>query len=186
MAASKFQIVRKCQVCGEEFMAKVLAYMRIHRTVIDLILLAYLSNSIAVLRFKTIKFLHLFRFFRSLGTKRIEFHKFLFAHSYLVSTEIDVRNLPFAYKPVKSKTTDTKQGVCLRYLDEVLLLWNGFDHLVKKFVSFLLVMPTLPCCLGTFGRTIPGLYGLIPTRQIGNYVYVPKKEIDNLYKGAKQ
>ena len=25
----------------------------------------------------------------------------------------------------------------------------------------------------------------IPTRQIGNYVYVPKKEIDNLYKGAK-
>ena len=26
----------------------------------------------------------------------------------------------------------------------------------------------------------------IPTRQIGNYVYVPKKEIDNLYKGAKQ
>ena len=26
----------------------------------------------------------------------------------------------------------------------------------------------------------------IPTRQIGNFVYVPKKEIDNLYKGAKQ
>ena len=25
----------------------------------------------------------------------------------------------------------------------------------------------------------------IPTRQIGNFVYVPKKEIDNLYKGAK-
>ena len=25
----------------------------------------------------------------------------------------------------------------------------------------------------------------IPTRQIGNYVYVPKKEIDNLYKGMK-
>ena len=25
----------------------------------------------------------------------------------------------------------------------------------------------------------------IPTRQIGNYVYVPKKEIDNLYKGVK-
>ena len=26
----------------------------------------------------------------------------------------------------------------------------------------------------------------IPTRQIGNYVYAPKKEIDNLYKGVKQ
>ena len=26
----------------------------------------------------------------------------------------------------------------------------------------------------------------IPTRQIGNFVYAPKKEIDNLYKGAKQ
>ena len=26
----------------------------------------------------------------------------------------------------------------------------------------------------------------IPTRQIGNFVYVPKKEIDNLYKGMKQ
>ena len=26
----------------------------------------------------------------------------------------------------------------------------------------------------------------IPTRQIGNYVYVPKKEIDNLYKGEKK
>lgn len=26
----------------------------------------------------------------------------------------------------------------------------------------------------------------IPTRQIGNYVYVPKKEIDDLYKGARQ
>lgn len=26
----------------------------------------------------------------------------------------------------------------------------------------------------------------IPTRQIGNFVYVPKKEIDNLYKGVKQ
>ncbi len=25
----------------------------------------------------------------------------------------------------------------------------------------------------------------IPTRYIGNYVYAPKKEIDNLYKGAK-
>lgn len=25
----------------------------------------------------------------------------------------------------------------------------------------------------------------IPTRQIGNYVYVPKKEIDNLYKDIK-
>ena len=27
-------------------------------------------------------------------------------------------------------------------------------------------------------------YG-IPTRQIGNYVYVPKSEIDNLYKNGK-
>ena len=27
-------------------------------------------------------------------------------------------------------------------------------------------------------------YG-IPTRQIGNYVYVPKSEIDNLYKHGK-
>lgn len=26
----------------------------------------------------------------------------------------------------------------------------------------------------------------IPTRQIGNFVYVPKKDIDNLYKGVKQ
>ena len=26
----------------------------------------------------------------------------------------------------------------------------------------------------------------IPTRQIGNFVYAPKKEIDNLYKGIKQ
>ena len=26
----------------------------------------------------------------------------------------------------------------------------------------------------------------IPTRQIGNFVYVPKKEIDNLYKGVKR
>ena len=26
----------------------------------------------------------------------------------------------------------------------------------------------------------------IPTRQIGNFVYVPKKEIDNLYKGMKR
>ena len=26
----------------------------------------------------------------------------------------------------------------------------------------------------------------IPTRQIGNFVYAPKKEIDNLYKGAKK
>jgi excisionase family DNA binding protein len=26
----------------------------------------------------------------------------------------------------------------------------------------------------------------IPTRQIGNFVYVPKKEIDELYKGAKK
>ncbi|KAA5378874.1 DNA-binding protein, partial [Phocaeicola dorei] len=26
----------------------------------------------------------------------------------------------------------------------------------------------------------------IPTRQIGNFVYVPKKEIDSLYKGRKQ
>ena len=26
----------------------------------------------------------------------------------------------------------------------------------------------------------------IPTRQIGNFVYVPKKEIDNLYKGMKK
>lgn len=26
----------------------------------------------------------------------------------------------------------------------------------------------------------------IPTRQIGNFVYAPKKEIDNLYKGMKR
>ncbi len=25
----------------------------------------------------------------------------------------------------------------------------------------------------------------IPSRQIGNYVYVPKQEIDNLYKSVK-
>ena len=95
--------------------------MRVHRAVIDLIFFAYLSNRIAILRFEAIKFLHLLRLVRSLRAKRIEFHQFLFAHSDLVCTEIDMRNLPFAYKPVKSKTTDSKQSIRFCHLDIILL-----------------------------------------------------------------
>ena len=43
--------------------------------------------------------------------------------------------------------------------------------------------------LGPLGNEAAQLGGILvvdATRQIGNFVYVPKKEIDNLYKGVKR
>ena len=186
MAASKFQIKRKCPICGEEFMAKTIesfycspacskvAWKRKHdeeernkrldevvKTIPKDQELIKVSEAYALFGISRDT---LYRLIRkgsishvNLGTNQIRLNKKELMELYPLRPKATAKPKPI----VKLYSLEPKDCYTI---GEICKKFTVNDSTVYKHIR---------------------KYS-IPTRQIGNYVYVPKKEIDNLYKGAKQ
>ena len=186
MAASKFQIKRKCPICGEEFMAKTIesffcspacskvAWKRKHDEKERNKRLDEVVKSIP----KGQELIKVSEAYALFGISRDTLYRFIrkgsISHVNLGINQIRVnkKELMELY-PLRPKATAKPKPVVKLYslepkdcytIGEICKKFTVNDSTVYKHIR---------------------KYS-IPTRQIGNYVYVPKKEIDNLYKGAKQ
>ena len=186
MAASKFQIVRKCQVCGEEFMAKTIeswycspkcsktAWKRRHDEEERNKLLDKVVKTIP----KEQDFIKVTEAYALFGISRFTLYRLIrkgqISHINLGTNQIRVskEELMKLY-PLRPKATEKPKQVKKLYSLEPKDCYT-IGEISKKYK---VNDSTVYAHIRKYS---------IPTRQIGNYVYVPKKEIDNLYKGAKQ
>lgn len=186
MAASKFQIVRKCQVCGEEFMAKTIeswycsprcskiAWKRRH----DEEEINKLLDKVVETIPKEQDYIKVTEAYALFGISRFTLYRLIrkgqISHINLGTNQIRVskEELMKLY-PLRPKATDKPKQVKKLYSLEPKDCYT-IGEISKKYK---VNDSTVYAHIRKYS---------IPTRQIGNYVYVPKKEIDNLYKGAKQ
>lgn len=186
MAASKFQIIRKCQVCGEEFMAKTIeswycspkcsktAWKRRHDEDERNKLLDKVVKTIP----KEQDFIKVTEAYALFGISRFTLYRLIrkgqISHINLGTNQIRVskEELMKLY-PLRPKATEKPKQVKKLYSLEPKDCYT-IGEISKKYK---VNDSTVYAHIRKYS---------IPTRQIGNYVYVPKKEIDNLYKGAKQ
>ena len=173
MPAAKFEIKRKCQVCGQEFIAKTIeswycskrcsniAYKRRkdeekRNQRLDEIVKSipkhqdYIKVSEAYALFGISSHINL-------GTNQIRVSKEELLKLYPLRKKALAKPKPVA----KLYSLEPKDCYTIGEISKKFHLEDSTVYLhIRKYS--------------------------IPTRQIGNFVYVPKKEIDNLYKGMKQ
>ena len=186
MPAAKFEIKRKCQVCGQEFIAKTIeswycskrcsniAYKRRkdeekRNQRLDEIVKSipkhqdYIKVSEAYAMFGISK-----------DTLYRLIHKGTISHINLGTNQIRVsKEELLKLYPLRKKALTNPKPVAKLYSLEPKDCYT-IGEISKKFH---LEDSTVYLHIRKYS---------IPTRQIGNFVYVPKKEIDNLYKGMKQ
>ncbi len=186
MPAAKFQILRKCQICGEEFLAKTLdswncsprcsriaskrkkdeeeRQKRLDEVVKNLPKgQDFIKVSEAYALFGISRDT-LYRLIRkgaithiNLGTNQIRVSKTELMKLYPLRQKASTKKKPAA----KLYSLEPKDCYTIGQVTEKYRIHDStVYHHIRKYS--------------------------IPTRQIGNYVYVPKKEIDNLYKGVKK
>ena len=159
MPAAKFEIKRKCQVCGQEFIAKTIESW-------------YCSKRCSNIAYKRRKDeekrnQRLDEIVKSIP-KHQDYIKVSEAYALFgISKEL------LKLYPLRKKALAKPKPVAKLYSLEPKDCYT-IGEISKKFH---LEDSTVYLHIRKYS---------IPTRQIGNFVYVPKKEIDNLYKGMKQ
>lgn len=186
MPAAKFEIKRKCLICGQEFMAKTIksvycskqclnkAYKRRKKEEMINLKLDEIVKGIP----KDQYYIKVSEAYAMFGISRFTLyraiHKGTITHINLGTNQIRVnKNELLKLYPLRKKALAKSEPVAKLYsmepkdcytIGEVSEKFNLDDstvyHHIRKYS--------------------------IPTRQIGNFVYVPRKEIDNLYKGTEQ
>lgn len=185
MPAAKFEIIRKCKICGEEFLAKTIdswycskrcsriAWKRKDDERKRNLKLDEIVKSIPKKQdyIKATEAYALFGISRDTLYRLI--HKGTISHINLGTKQIRVskEELMKLY-PLRRKALDKPKTVAKIYRMEEKDCYT-IGEVSKKYK---LDDSTVYLHIRKYS---------IPTRQIGNYVYVPKKEIDNLYKGMK-
>ena len=183
MAAAKFQIKRKCQICGAEFIAKTIESV-------------YCSPKCSKIAWR-----------RKKAEEKVQMKLDAIVES--IPVDKDLITVPEAYAlfgiSKESLYRLIRKGI-------VPSVNTGIRQIRVSRAELEKLYPLRPKAL-TKSEPVSKLYSLepqdcytigeiaakfhlddstvylhirkysIPTRQIGNYVYVPKKEIDNLYKG---
>ena len=185
MPAAKFEIIRKCKICGEEFLAKTIdswyCSTRCSRTAWKRkddekkrnLKLDEIVKSIP----KKQDYIKVSEAYALLGISRDTLyrliHKGTISHINLGTKQIRVskEELMKLY-PLRRKALEKPKIVAKIYRMEEKDCYT-IGEVSKKYK---LDDSTVYLHIRKYS---------IPTRQIGNYVYVPKKEIDNLYKGMK-
>ncbi len=147
MPAAKFEIVRKCKICGEPFKAKTIESW-------------YCSPRCSKIAWKRT----LYRLIRKGVISSVNVGE--------RQTRVSKEELLKLY-PLRKKALAKPKPVAKLYSLEPKDCYT-IGEISKKFH---LEDSTVYLHIRKYS---------IPTRQIGNFVYVPKKEIDNLYKEMKQ
>lgn len=186
MPAAKFEITRKCEVCGELFLAKTIdsrycsprcSKIASKRRKVERekqLRLDEVVKRIPVSR----NYIIVTEAYAMFGISRDTVYRLIrkgIIHSVNTGqkqTRVDKEALMKMYPLRKTPTEKRKKVVPKLYSLEPEDCYTIGD-ISKKYH---LDESTVYLHIRRFS---------IPTRQIGNYVYVPKKEIDNLYKGMK-
>lgn len=185
MPAAKFQIIRKCPICGSEFMAKTIESL-------------YCSPKCSKIAWKRKHDDMLKQAKMDEAVKNIPESKDMITvpEAYLlfgISKETIYRQIQkgniTGVNAGKRMTLVSKSDLMKKYP-----LRPKATDVPKKPAKVFRLEPEDCYTIGEVGQK----YKLddstvylhvrkysIPTRQIGNYVYVPKSEIDELYKGMK-
>ena len=162
MPAAKFEIKRKCQVCGQEFIAKTIESWYCSKRCSNI---AYKRRKDEEKRNQRLdeivksipKHQDYIKVHINLGTNQIRVSKEELLKLYPLRKKALAKPKPVA----KLYSLDPKDCYTIGEISKKFHLEDSTVYLhIRKYS--------------------------IPTRQIGNFVYAPKKEIDNLYKGAKQ
>ena len=186
MPAAKFEIVRKCKVCGEPFKAKTIEswYCSPRRSKI-----AWKRNKDEELRMQKVDevvkkipkskdYITVPEAYALFGISKETLYR-LIRKSVISSVNVGERQTRVSKEellklyPLRKKALAKPKPVAKLYSLEPKDCYT-IGEISKKFH---LEDSTVYLHIRKYS---------IPTRQIGNFVYVPKKEIDNLYKGMKQ
>ena len=167
MAAAKFQITRKCKICGETFMAKTIESW-------------YCSPKCSRIAYKRRK-------------DEEERHKRLDAIVKQIPESRDYIKVSEAYA-LFDISRFTLYRLIRKGMIELMKMFPLRSEQIKKQKPKPKLYSLEPEDCYTINEMCEKYHMndstaylqirkySIPTRQIGNYVYVPKKEIDNLYK----
>ena len=185
MACAKFQIVRKCKVCGAEFVAKTveswyctprcgkIAWKRRKDESIKMQRLDKIVKSIPDCR----DYIKISEAYALFGISKYTVYRLIrkgaISHVNLGTNQIRVskQELMKLY-PLRPKATEPVKPLAKLYRMEPEDCYTVGD-VAKKYR---MDDSTVYLHIRKYS---------IPTRQIGNFVYVPKKEIDDLYKDIK-
>ena len=176
MPAAKFEIKRKCQICGEEFLAKTIESW-------------YCSPKCSKIAWKRRKD-------EEQRLQRLDevVKKIPKSKEYITVPEayalfgISKETLYRLIRKGTSPSVNAGERQTLLSKAELMKLYPPRKKALTKPKPVAKLYSLEPKDCYTIGETVYlhiRKYS-IPTRQIGNFVYVPKKEIDNLYKGVKR
>ena len=186
MPAAKFKIIRKCEVCGEEFYAKTLdsfycsprcskiAYKRRKAEEMQQQILDEMVKTIPEAReYITVTEAHaLFGISRNTVYRLIEKGRVAFFNTGKNQTRLKKDDLMKLYPLRETPLEGNKKTPRKKYSMEPEDCYTIGDISQK----YKLDESTVYKHIRKYS---------IPTRQIGNFVYVPKSEIDELYKGIQ-
>lgn len=183
MAVAKFRIVRKCPVCGKEFFAKTLesqycfpkcskiAWKRKHDEKIRQLELDKIASKIPWSK----EYISITEAYAMFGASRSAIYRLIY-----------MKKISFI---------DPEKGIRLVSKEELMILFplrqSPLDPKPRKPVTMYRMEPEDCYTIGEVAKKFrlddSTVYMhirkySIPTRQIGYYVYVPKKSIDELYK----
>ncbi len=186
MPAAKFEIIRKCQICGESFMAKTIdswncstkcsriAWKRKKDEELRMQKLDAIAKKIP----KSKELISVPEAYALFGISKETIYR-LVRKGLITSTNLGERQIRVSKEellklyPLRRKALEKPRVVPKLYSMEIKDCYT-IGEVSEKFK---LDDSTVYLHIRKYS---------IPTRQIGNYVYVPKKEIDNLYKGMKR
>lgn len=186
MGAAKFQIIRKCKICGQEFLAKTIDSWCCSDKCIRVASKRKKDEEARQQRLDEIvksipkqqDYIKVSEAYAIFGISRDTLYRLIrkgtINHINLGTNQIRVsKSELMKLYPLRPKASAKKKEVSKLYslepkdcytVGEISEKYRIHDSTVYQHIR---------------------KYS-IPTRQIGNYVYVPKKEIDNLYKGVKK
>lgn len=129
-------------------------------TIIHMIFLAHLIDSITVLGLQWIKFAFWLSLFQRMLTQRVHLHQLCLANSNHFFTCVHIRNLSLSDKSIKSVFTDSEQSISLWHFYVLLRLrYLPYDY-VQFWMTDFFIPSTLICYFWASGRAVPWLDGL--------------------------
>ena len=186
MGAAKFQIIRKCRICGQEFLAKTIDSWCCSERCIRVASKRKKDEEARQKRLDEVvknipkgeDYIKVSEAYALFGISRDTLYRLIrketIRHINLGTNQIRVsKSELMKLYPLRKKTSEKPRAITKLYSLEPKDCYT-IGEITEKF---LVNESTVYLHIRKYS---------IPTRQIGNFVYVPKKEIDNLYKGVKR
>lgn len=186
MPAAKFEIKRKCSICGEEFLAKTIESWYCSPRCSKITWKRRKDEEKRNLRLDEVvksipkdqDYIKVSEAYALFGISRDTLYRLIrketISHINLGTNQIRVSKAELLkLYPLRKKALTKPKPIAKLYSLEPKDCYT-IGEITEKF---LVNESTVYLHIRKYS---------IPTRQIGNFVYVPKKEIDNLYKGMKR